>query len=300
MVARANRLWLLLAIALQLLGVLARAQRWVVLLNNKGRLRDAFWAQGVGYLFTNVFPLRMGEPARVLIMGQRSKLPIMQVAASAIVERVLDVATIVLVLVLVLPWMDVPPLVKRTGIIFAALSLAAITTLVFAVRFRLQSERFLEFVCRRIRVLPAESIVRWWKELVVGFTPLTQLEVAMRSVGWALAAWAASIATYWCVLRAFQPDASVIEASFMVVALAFAVTVPSSPGFLGVFQLVGQQALVLPFGAKYEATTAMAITMTAYLIYYLLTTILGIIGLWQLGQSFAKVGRMLSRTKPGH
>jgi uncharacterized protein (TIRG00374 family) len=297
LVARANRLWLLLAVAFQLSGVLARAQRWVVLLSNKTQLTDSFWSQGVGYLFTNIFPLRMGEPARVFIMAQRSGLPLMQVAASAIVERMLDVATVVLVLVLVLPWMNVPPLVKRTGIILGALSLAANILLLLAVRFGSQSERVLKYVCNRIRFLPTEAIVGRWRELIIGFTPLTQPKLALQGIGWALAAWAASITTYWCVLRAFQHDASIVEASFMVVALAFAVTVPSSPGFLGVFQLVGQQALVLPFGAKYGPTSAMAITMAGYLIYYLLTTVLGIIGLWQFGESFANVGRMLSPKK---
>jgi uncharacterized membrane protein YbhN (UPF0104 family) len=79
--------------------------------------------------------------------------------------------------------------------------------------------------------------------------------------------------------------------------LSFAVTVPSSPGFIGIFQLAGQQALVLPFGSKYEATNALAITLTAHLIYYLLTTLLGIVGLWQLGESFAKLGRMIKSKK---
>ena len=80
-----------------------------------------------------------------------------------------------------------------------------------------------------------------------------------------------------------------------VVALAFAVAVPSSPGFIGIFQLAGQQALVLPFGAKYDASTALAITITAHLTYYLLTTGLGIVGLWQLGESFGHLGRTLTR-----
>src|SRR2546421_2076342 len=67
---RANILWWLPAVGLQLLSVFARAQRWVVLLDRKERLSDSFWAQGIGYLFTNVLPLRMGEPARVIIMAE--------------------------------------------------------------------------------------------------------------------------------------------------------------------------------------------------------------------------------------
>ncbi len=99
---------------------------------------------------------------------------------------------------------------------------------------------------------------------------------------------------YWCVLRAFQPLARPVEAAFVVAALSLAITVPSSPGFIGVFQWVGQQALVLPFGAKYDLASALAITLTAHLVYYLLTTALGVIGLWRFGQSFAQLGRVIS------
>jgi uncharacterized membrane protein YbhN (UPF0104 family) len=70
--------------------------------------------------------------------------------------------------------------------------------------------------------------------------------------------------------------------------------VPSSPGFVGVFQLVGQQALVLPFGSKYDLATALAITLTAHLTYYLLTTLLGLVGLLYVGESVLGLGRAVS------
>jgi uncharacterized membrane protein YbhN (UPF0104 family) len=129
-------------------------------------------------------------------------------------------------------------------------------------------------------------MVARWREIVRGLLPLTHWQKAIPICGWSLACWLLSIAVFWCVIRALQADGTFLEATFMLVALSFAVAVPSSPGFIGIFQLVGQQALVLPFGAKYDASTALAITITAHLTYYLLTTGLGMLGLWQLGESF--------------
>lgn len=113
-------------------------------------------------------------------------------------------------------------------------------------------------------------------------------------MGWSVVTWALSIGMFWAVLYSFRADSTLVEATFMVVALSLAVTVPSSPGFVGVFQLVGQQALVLPFGAKYDVATALAITLSAHLAYYLITTVLGIIGLWKLGGSFVNLGRSIN------
>jgi uncharacterized protein (TIRG00374 family) len=292
-VVGANWLLLLAAVGAQLLAVVTRSRRWLVVLGKDTGLADAFWAQGVGFLFTNIFPLRLGEPARVLVMAERCELPVMQVAASAVVERLFDVATNELVLLLVLPWMQVPPLMNRAAVSFGILGLIGVGILLLLVRLGPQSERLVRAVCLRLPFLPVEKIVLHWRELVRGFQPVTRWRVALPAVGWSLVTWTFSIAVYWSVLRAFQPDSRMVEAAFMTVALSFAVAVPSSPGFVGVFQLVGQQALVLPFGTKYTAASALAITLTAHLIYYLFTTTLGVIGLWRLGESFVNLGQVL-------
>ena len=293
--SRARYIWLLPAFVLQLFGVVTRAQRWVVLLREKNdRLSDSFWAQGIGYLFTNVLPLRMGEPARVVVMSERCGLAVMQVAASALVERLLDVATVVFVLLLVLPWMHVPDLVIRAGTTFGVVVLLTLVSVALVVRFRERSERLMQTFCKYIPFLPADWVVVRWKELVQGLVPLTQWRVAVRAISWSVVTWACSIGTFWCVLYSFNTSATMVEAAFMVVALALAVTVPSSPGFIGVFQLVGQQALVLPFGTKYDVSSALAITLTAHLTYYLFTSALGVIGLWRLGESFASLGRIIT------
>jgi uncharacterized protein (TIRG00374 family) len=289
----ARYVWLFPAVVAVILSVLARAWRWALLLDKRAHLLDSFWAQGLGFLFTNIFPLRLGEPARVVAMSKRCRLPVMQVAASAIVERLLDAATNVLVLVALLPWLEVPALISRAGLSLAALTLAGLTVLLLLVRFDHYSEIIFKSIFRRLPFLPAEQLLARWKELLTGFVPLTHWRTATQVSVWSLIMWGTIIVSYWCVLRAFEPDGRVVEAAFMMVTLSFAVAVPSSPGFVGIFQLAGQQALMLPFGAKYGAAGALAISLTAHMVYYLPTTSLGLIGLWRLGESFLRFGRAL-------
>ena len=297
LVAGAQVLLLLAAFAADFLAVVARAWRWVAVLQTGAALTDSFWAQGVGFLFTNVFPLRLGEPARVLVMSERCGLPVMRVTASAIVERLLDAASNVVVLVVVLRWMRVPPLMRQAGMSFGGIALTGLVLLLVVVRFRRRSESLVQALCARVPFLPAQRIMTWWRELVSGFLPLTRGRVALQAVAGSVAAWGLSLAMFWCILRAFRADGTLVEAAFMMVALSFAMSVPSSPGFVGVFQLVGQQALVLPFGAKYDAASALAITLTVHLTYYLLTTTLGVIGLWRLGESFANLGHRMTGSR---
>jgi uncharacterized protein (TIRG00374 family) len=247
----------------------------------------------VGYLFTNILPLRLGEPARVIVMSERCQLPVVQVAASALVERLLDVATIILVLILLLPWMQIPALVARAGILFGALVLLACLALLLAVRFSRQMESLLCAVCGRLRILSEAALIARWRELVDGLAPLLHWTLAVRVVAWSILTWTCSIAVNWCVLRAFQPNATWLTAGFVVVALSLAITVPSSPGFVGVYQFVGQQALVLPFGGSYTPASALAITLASHIAYYLISTLTGVIGLWRLGESFMGLWRII-------
>ncbi len=288
--------WLVPAIGLHLLAVWVRAARWETLLGVRGILADAFWSQCVGFLFTNAFPLRMGEPARVVTLAGRSRLPLMRVAASAVVERLLDVASILGILALALPWMDVPPLVMRAGQFFAVLVLAAVIVLAVVVRMRDRTEALLRRLLARLR-LPVDGLMRRWRESVEGLQPIGRPATALRSVAWSILVWALYVGFYWCVLRAFRADPTPVEAAFMVVALALAISVPSSPGFIGVYQLAGQQALTLPFGARYDPSTALAITLVSHLVYYLLTSILGAIGLARTGATFADLGRIILSRK---
>lgn len=289
--------WLFPAFGLQILAIVIRAVRWDVLLNRDGGVRNAFWAQGVGFLFTNIFPLRLGEPARVMVMADRSGLPWVRVAVSAAVERLLDVAAVLVLLGLVLPWMKAPAVVLLTGRSFGFLVLLALVGVGVVLRFRQASEKVVASVAERIAVLPTEGTLRRWRELLDGLAPLARLRVSLESALGSACIWGLYTGVYWCVLHAARPDSTTIEAAFMVVALALVYTVPSSPGFIGVFQLVGQQALVLPFGDKYDARAALAVTMAAYLVYYSTTSLIGVLGLWRTGESFVRLGRSSFRQK---
>src|SRR3972149_12123762 len=70
-IASAQPGWLALALALQVLAVVTRAERWAALLGLRRRLGLSTWAQSIGYLVNNVLPLRIGAGARGLVGSGR-------------------------------------------------------------------------------------------------------------------------------------------------------------------------------------------------------------------------------------
>lgn len=292
--SRARYAWLFPAVLLHLLAIWVRAARWEALLGAHGILVDAFWAQGVGFLFTNALPLRMGEPARVSTLAAQARLPLMRVAASAVVERALDVATILMLLLVVFPFMGVPRLVAQSALAFGILLTAGLSVLLLGRRRHKEIERVVQRLLARVGVSPV-GVSRRWQETLDGLRSLGSLRTALQAAAWSIGIWALYVGYYWCTLLAFRLDARPLEAVFMVVALALAISVPSSPGFIGVYQLAGQQALHLPFGDRYDPGTALAVTLVSHLVYFLLTSALGAVGLARSGKTFAELARTIVR-----
>lgn len=290
-----NYMWLIPAIIAQILAIIIRSQRWVILLDENASLETSFWSQGIGYLFTNLFPFRLGEVVRVLVMSERSKMPVAQVAGTVIVERLLDVGTMILALLLVLPWMQVQSAIVRSGEFFGALVLLGILVIILLARFKEASFVLVDRVCAVFSFLPKTMIHARWAELIEGLTPLLHGFIALKVVALSILSWLFSGAVFFYTIQTFQPTGRFVEAVFMMVSISFAVIVPSSPGFIGVFQFIGQQALVIPFGLKYSVSSALAIALVAHLVFYVLSTLLGIIGIWRIGLSFAGLMRWAAR-----
>ncbi len=294
-----NYYWLIPIAIAQLLAILIRSYRWIILLGEKANLDASIGSQGIGYLFTNLFPFRLGEVARVLVMSKKCRIPVAQVAGTAIVERLLDVGTMILALLTVLPSMQVPDVILLSGEIFGSLVVLGILLIVLLAKLKETSLVFIDWTCAHFRFLPKSLIVARWGELIEGLTPLLDGPVALKVISFSLLTWLFSGIVYFCSIQVFQPTGLFLEAVFLMVALSLAVAVPSSPGFIGIFQFVGQQALVIPFGVKYSASNALAITLVAYLVYYVLSTLLGIIAMWRLGQSFSSLrGLLADRNTP--
>ena len=292
-IAGANYFWLLPAVVAQLFSIVARSQRWIVLLEVPKRTKESFWAQSIGYLFTNIFPLRLGEVARVIVMADQCNLPVMRVAGTAVIERILDVATMVIILIFILPLMHVPTFVIRSGEIFGIIVLIAFIGIIILARFHDFSVKLIKKACNLSSHIPTDQTLKLWDELVRGLTPLLQPRIGLLAVMWSAISWSFSALVYLSVILSFQLNGKLLEAVFMMVALSLAVAIPSSPGFIGVFQFIGQQALVIPFGIKYTDSIALAITISSHLVYYFLTTLLGIFGLMILGLSISSLNKII-------
>jgi len=284
-----NYAWIAALVLGTTLSLVPRAYRWRVLLGGRGSLAEYFWAQAIGALLTNVFPLRAGEAGRVMVIGRRVGLPLVHVSTSLLLERTADMTVVLGLLAALLLSMDVPRPIAVTGFLLAlALGVMLVGVAMLTIFGRPLTPRVRMLAVRLPGRLGTVAFDAWIHGLAA-LEPLRDVRVLMQIAVWSAVIWITVLAMFWATIEAVVPGARLIEASFAMTAISLGISLPSSPGFIGVFHFVGQQALVTPFPERFSPTSALAVALLIHIASYLVTTALGVIGLARLGLSMRAV-----------
>jgi uncharacterized protein (TIRG00374 family) len=286
-IGRASPGWILAGVAVSIVGVTMRAERWRALFPRESRPRavPTFWALQVGLLANNVLPVRAGELVRVLSLCRESGLRRTAVLASVGVERVFDLAVIA-VLQLAVATQLPDAAVTRRFTLLAALILA-VSALVVVVLAIAPARRVAGDFLMRLPGLRTRGRVLI-DSLRTGLAALRHRELAAVALLWTLASWIVLSFAGWCVLQAFALDLPWHAALFLLVAVTFAQAVPASAGSVGVFELAARSALV-----AYGVPPAVA--LSAGLVLHAVSALpfiaLGVVGMARLGVSGAELAR---------
>jgi uncharacterized protein (TIRG00374 family) len=148
-----------------------------------------------------------------------------------------------------------------------------VAAVLFAVFRREETERFLEFLWRR---LPARFQARareFAVTFVDGFASLRSPALLLSIVAGSLGMWFVINLQIYCVLRAFALPLP-LSAAFVVTAAAVLGLAVPTPGGLGSYQVAVQIALIDVFGVERAAATSVA--LVAWATSFVLITAIGL------------------------
>ena len=261
----AARYWLLVpSVAVLGLGLYLRALRWRAVFADERRppLAPVADAMLIGYLFNTVLPARAGEAARVVALTQRTRSSRVEVVATVVAERVLDVLAL---LTLLFASAAVAP--DSTWLGRAVVAGAAIFVVVTAlfVALALYGERPVEILLRPLVVLPRVSRSRLRTvaaNAVRGLGVFRDPKAALRAGALTLGSWIVIAVSFWLCLVAVRVEAGLDAALLVVVAVNLSLVVPSGPAGIGVFE--GATVLALaPFGVDRSQALSYAVVVHA-------------------------------------
>jgi uncharacterized protein (TIRG00374 family) len=225
--------WALFAARWQVLFSPVRTTRWL----------DAFSLVLIGYLGSIVFPLRAGDVARVTLMSQKYRVNLGFTSATLVVERLLDVVTVVVFAGVLLSFVPVDERIRYGVQVAAAASVGAFVVLALLSRSqgvlaRLRSI-LAPYLPQRILALAFNLLQKFAQGLRVVNSLSQMLKVGLLS----LLAWGIAGLAMWCYTRAFQLPVPWQAGPLVLVATNLGGAIPSSPGGIGVYESLAMLVL---------------------------------------------------------
>ena len=255
-----------------------RGLRWRVLLNAEAdfSVGTVFWANMAGYLGNNFLPARAGEMLRSVLISSRSKLSKTYVLTTALSERLMDVIALVLgsslVLLTVSPkprWMED---LSRTMAIVAGLGAVVITLLP-------HTGTLVETILQRIP-MPAglrKTLLRLAEQILLGMRAFHDWRRFASFVFLTLVIWVADSTGAIIGARALGLHFSFSVALLLLTGMGLGSALPSTPGYVGVYQFVAV-TILMPFGVTRDA--ALAYILLVQVSGYVIVALLGLPGLY--------------------
>ena len=260
------------AAVLGTLALVLRACRWRILLNAEGNISvaTAFWATAAGYFGNNFLPARGGELVRTFMISASSGLANSYVLATALAERVADAIALVAITAMVLLLIPAQP-----GWLAGAARPFALVGLIGALIIAV-----VPFLGSMGRSMIARAPVpgSWRPRLITSMDHGLRGIRAFHDVR-RLASFVAFTVLIWCLdavgavvtASALSFHLPLSVAFLLIAALGVGTALPSTPGYVGIYQFVAVTVLT-PFG--FSRTDAIAYILVTQALMYV------VIGLW--------------------
>lgn len=284
--ARVNYFWVALAVFAMLAQSWLRTMRWIQLYYPLQKGLRAFQVFGIvliSQMLNIVVPWRIGEVARIYLASEIEKRNAAQTIATLAVEKFLDILMMLALLLMIPLFMTLPSWLEgpREGFIVTAI-------IVFVIAFvLLLSEDWLvrllgriplpwgkQFITENVRIaLSGLAVFKRW-----------DLHLALQLLS--VTIWLLGVVGNYFVLLALDMPLPFISAFLLLAVLQVGGLVPSSPGRVGVFQVLCIWTLAL-FSVDKSAGLTYGILL--YLIAYGTPVVLGMLFLWWGGINLRKM-----------
>lgn len=318
--------WLLAASLVPLvLFPVMRAYRWRLLFYPQRGLRisNLLAVINIGYLVSNILPARLGDVARAYIIGSTEPVSRATAFSTIVAERVMDALCAAVGFLLVLPFSSLPQWMVRPGMALGAAALGAVTLFVVLVRRREWTLRTLDRILRALHWPDEQTMARFLARLadrthlrflarlpwpnrfrvegvvgsfIDGLSGITTLRLGPLLVLWSIVIWADITAFYWIILLAFDPSQPFAAGLAVTSVTALGMSVPSSPGNIGVFEVLTRETMVF-FGMT--PARALSYALVAHATCYVVYSILGLLGMAQQNLTYAEIQQRISTEAQG-
>ena len=246
--------WVILSVSALLGAMFLRSVRWFLVIGlRRADLRKVWEAACIGYLGNAIYPARAGEVLRMLRLKQLTGAGGGLAIGSVVVDRILDgLALCCLLLVLLLAWggkLQAQQGLRTIAFVFLAAAGGMVLFVVSGYRLR----RVFQWLGTLGRI--GVRLNRWYEESLAGLQILRSPRRLLLAGALQILVTLFDLTACWLLFRAFGWGLPPLAAVVVLTYLAAAVSLPSTPGYIGVYQVAALFAL-RPFDMNDSAAVA--------------------------------------------
>lgn len=246
--SRARVVWLGPMIFFAAMALVVRAARWRVLLEGVGPLGDTsvFYATCIGFMGNMVLPLRAGEAIKPLVVARDGRISMPAALATVAIERLLDMVMLGLFAGVTLMLVPAGDFLRRAAQTLVVVVVVAIVGLFFVIRFSDWIEHHTGRIADRLPRFLGHFVREGASGFLRGLHALRNPSTLAVVFVYSALVWLCAVFGFVTAALALEIPAPLIPLGFAsTVVVAAAVSVPSAPGFIGVFWAGAEIALGL-------------------------------------------------------
>jgi len=246
------------SLAVMLLMQTLRALRWGLILQPLDPLIDRFTIfsiTSVGFLAIIAIPARLGELARPYLITKKSRIPMSSALGTILVERVLDILTVLVIAAIVFFSTPIPPWLFRAGTSLFAVTAAIFLLLIMAIFRKEKTALLLAPVLARIPSGITKKIIGIIDYFIDGLSVMKNRSLMGVVVILSLIIWLADVLAIYLLFLAFSLNLPLTAAFVLMIILIAGIAIPVAPGFIGNWHYFCILGLGLFNVAKTEALT---------------------------------------------
>ena len=299
--SEANYWYFIPAIGVIFLSHYIRAFRWRYLLDPIQRVDtwSLFKALIIGYMANCFMPAHLGEFLRAYVISRRRDLVMSTTFATIVMERIIDVFSLLVVMVFTILVYPFPEWVTRSGYIMFA---GTVGLFVFVVLLKRNTEVMLRAVGFCLKPFPrqwGQKVNDVLLKFVGGIVPLRHgydyITVSILS----LLIWACYAGAFLFSFYAFDfvttYDLPWTASLVVLVITTVSIVVPSSPGYVGTYHYLCQQSLGM---FRVPEAPALSFAVVVHGINFLPVLILGLFFARQEGMAISRMSRAREMDEP--
>lgn len=277
---RTRYAYVLLSAALMFAAHYLRALRWRYFLAPVKQVPTGslFSALMIGYAANTFVPAHLGEFLRAFVIGKKQDISASAAFASIVVERIVDVISLIAIMALVIMVHPFPEWVEASGALMLGGALLAFGILIAAKRYETRTAALIHALTKPLPARIGRRLAALAVNFLAGLVSLKSGGHYVAAAVLSLAIWLGYAACYYTCLEAFHLVSAHQLAWYAgLVVLVFttiSVVIPSTPGYVGTFHYLCQLALVM-FGVP--ASEALSFAVIVHFVSVAPVAVVGLI-----------------------